>query len=200
MRTIILTKAPVEGHVKTRLTPVFTAKEATSIHIKMIETVLTNVCNLFDDVWLAADNINHPYFKDITKRFNVMIKEQGSGDLGVRLRRLQKLSFDQDESPIMFLGTDSPHAPKARYTETLVNIKTQDVVIGPVEDGGYDLIAMRSFYPGIFENISWGTEFVYSQTVNYINTLGLSVHELNTSFDLDRPEDIQRAPIETWTV
>ena len=51
---------------------------------------------------------------------------------------------------------------------------------------------------GSFENIDWGSSTVFSETMNHCNILGLHVHVLSQSFDLDRPEDISRAPASSW--
>jgi len=198
MRVIILSKAPVVGRVKTRLTPVYSAKQATELHKQMIDTVLRKTCSVFDDIWLAVDDISHGFFKDIAKSYSFKLCSQGQGDLGHRLSHLMQLSFDYDDEPIMFLGTDSPHVDVARYIQVQSSLSNHDMVIGPVEDGGYDLIAMNQCTPHVFDNINWGDSSVFNKSISNINKLGLNAKALDYSFDLDRPEDLERAPPHSW--
>lgn len=198
MRVIILCKSPVAGKVKTRLMPEYSAEQAAAIHQKMAYAVLTKVCSIFDDAWLAVDDMNHGFFKSLEQEFDVALHTQGTGNLGDRLAGLLKASFSLDDEPVLFLGTDSPHVDIQRYQDVESGLNDCDVVIGPVEDGGYDLIAISSFQPKLFQGIDWGSETVFAKTISAVNTLALSVKVLETSFDLDRAQDLQRAPPESW--
>ncbi|WP_038248197.1 TIGR04282 family arsenosugar biosynthesis glycosyltransferase [Ghiorsea bivora] len=198
MRVIVLAKAPVAGKVKTRLMPQYNAEQAAALHKQMTEAVITKVCSMFDDVWLAVDNIKHPFFTDLKQRFGFELHHQNHGDLGMRMRHLTAYSFATDDEPIMFLGTDSPHVNISRYQQVKRALTDHDIVLGPVDDGGYDLIAMHTYFPEVFDNITWGTDSVFSETIININNLDLIVKVLDTSFDLDHAEDLQRAPPHTW--
>ncbi len=198
MRIIILGKAPVPGRVKTRLMPEYSAVEAAALHARMMETVLKKVCSCFDDVWLAVDDIHHEVVKSLVKRFRIELHAQVSGDLGKRLQALMRESLARDEKPLMFLGTDSPHVAIQRYQAAKTALKQHDIVVGAVEDGGYDLIAVRQNLPEVFEYIPWGSALVMRETLKNINKLNLDVKVLPTSFDLDKPEDLRRAPPASW--
>lgn len=194
VRVIILCKAPVPGRVKTRLMPAFSAVEAARLHAAMAEAVIARARSLFADVRLAADACDHPFFA----RFGLPVEAQGPGDLGERLARLCSRAFADGGGPILFLGTDSPHMPVQRLTGAAALLRSHDVVIGPVEDGGYDLIACRGCSPGIFERIRWSGAHVLDDTLTRIDSLGLSRALLDTSFDVDRAEDVARARSCGW--
>jgi len=199
MRLIILCKAPVAGRVKTRLMPEYSAIQAAEIHEKMIDTVLNKANQAsFDDIWLAVDDIKHAYFQEMKLKHHLNLCFQGAGDLGDRLNHLMHKSFDQDSKAIAFIGSDSPHVSIKRYQDTMSLSQDVDVIIGPVEDGGYDLIALSQRQVGIFNKINWGSSHVFHETMSNIRKLNLSTKALDTSFDLDRPEDIKRAPPESW--
>ncbi len=198
MRVIILGKAPVAGCVKTRLMPEYSAKEAAELHTQMMQVVLAKVCTCFEDVWFAVDDIHHDAVQSLVSRFKLELHAQASGDLGKRLQKLMHASFDMDNESIMLLGTDSPHVDTQRYKDADTALVHYDIVIGAVEDGGYDLIVLKQNIPELFDNIDWGSESVLTQTLNHIKALGLSVKVLQASFDLDRPEDLKRAPPSSW--
>ncbi|MDQ7005594.1 MAG: TIGR04282 family arsenosugar biosynthesis glycosyltransferase [Ghiorsea sp.] len=198
MRVIILSKAPVAGQVKTRLMPQYSAQEAADLQQEMTATVLKKVCSLFDDVWLVVDDTKHPFFASLQADFTFDLQHQGDGNLGNRLERLLHRSFSVDDEPVMFLGSDSPHIHITRYQQVISALQHHDIVLGAVEDGGYDLLATSVCEPLLFQGISWGSSSVLEETVVKAHHLKLSMQVLELSFDLDRAEDLRRAPPCQW--
>jgi len=182
-------KAPVPGRVKTRLQPQYSAEQAAAIHAAMATSVINRIARLFPGVWLAADDPAHPFFRS----FDLPVVVQGEGDLGARLSRMLRLSMDYGASGALFTGTDSPHMSDTRLFAAMRALATSDVVIGPVEDGGYDLIATRGAHHALFEDIPWGTEQVLRATLLRLYRLDLRFRLLSTNFDVDTPADLQRS-------
>ncbi|MDQ6971917.1 MAG: TIGR04282 family arsenosugar biosynthesis glycosyltransferase [Mariprofundaceae bacterium] len=193
VRVIIMCKAPLEGRVKTRLMTVYSAAEAAAIHRAMATMVIERALRLFIDVRVAADDLNHPFFA----RFAAPLVAQGEGNLGKRMGRLMQAAFADGASSVLFLGTDSPHMPDARLVEAAAALETHDTVIGPVEDGGYELIALKTDQP-VFSDVIWSSAPVLDQTVSNIHRLGLSCKLLASGFDIDTPEDLARAQASGW--
>jgi len=189
MRVIIMCKAPVAGRVKTRLTPPFTPEDAARLHQSMAEVVIQNASALFSDTCIASDDVSHPFFEP----FELNIINQGEGDLGDRMSRLMQQAFNDGADSVLFLGTDSPHMPDSRLTCAAALLGDHDVVIGPVEDGGYDLIAMNQPYLELFNRIRWSSEHVLQETIQHVEKLGLKLKLLDMSYDLDTPESLHRA-------
>ena len=71
-------------------------------------------------------------------------------------------------------------------------------MIAPAEDGGYVLIGLSSPDPGLFEGIAWGGETVMAQTRSRLARAGTKWKELETLWDIDRPEDCARLEREGW--
>jgi glycosyltransferase A (GT-A) superfamily protein (DUF2064 family) len=67
-----------------------------------------------------------------------------------------------------------------------------DAVFAPAEDGGYVLIGLARNEPRLFSGISWGSAQVMAQTRECLRACALRWHELETLWDVDRPEDWQR--------
>lgn len=189
MRVIIMCKAPVPGRVKTRLFSIYSPEQAAEMHRLMAEAVIGKITRLFDDVWIAADDPAHPFFEGSATG----VVAQGTGDLGDRMSRLMWRAFEDEIDGLMFVGTDSPHMPESHLLEAASMLGDSDIVLGPVEDGGYELIAMRQACPRLFTDIHWSTASVMEETLARIKEAGLSCQMLPVGFDIDAPEDWQRA-------
>jgi glycosyltransferase A (GT-A) superfamily protein (DUF2064 family) len=94
---------------------------------------------------------------------------------------------------VVVIGTDTPWMGAERVRKAFAELKANDVVIGPAEDGGYYLLGMRKFAPGIFRGIPWSTERVLELTLKVIVRAKLRGKLLRRDFDLDRPGDLKRA-------
>ena len=195
IRVIIMCKAPVAGTVKTRLMARYSAEQAAELHMAMATTVIKRAQRLFDDVVIAADDIEHPFFKT----FGISLLSQGEGDLGQRMQRQMQYAFSAGVDAVMLLGTDSPHMSDERLLKAAESLQRTDVVIGPVEDGGYDLLAL-SKPDALFDLVVWSSGQVLAQTLHNIHQQGLSETLLPVSFDVDFPEDVERAIQTGWSV
>jgi len=193
MRVIIMCKAPVSGRVKTRLMSHYSADEAAVLHAAMATTVIKRAVRLFDDVVIAADDVSHPFFAG----FGLTLLAQGEGDLGERMDKQLAAAFADGVDAALLLGTDSPHMPDGRLIDAANALKHVDVVLGPVEDGGYDLVGMNRLL-SVFDDVLWSSGQVLLQTMTNIQCQSLNVQQLDTSFDVDFPDDIQRARKTGW--
>jgi hypothetical protein len=59
------------------------------------------------------------------------------------------------------------------------------IVIGPSHDGGYYLIGMKQAHAAPFENITWSTASVFSETVAAIQRIGVELVTLPLWYDVD---------------
>jgi len=193
---IIMCKAPIEGKVKTRLMTTYTAQQAMQLHQAMATTVIQRAKRLFKHVWLAVDDIQHPFFKP----FDLPLYAQGVGDLGERMSGLMLKAIQKGHENILFLGTDSPHMLDSRLIEAFEALNNHDVVFGAVEDGGYDCIGMKGSHPELFLAIDWGTEIVLKQSLSIAEQHHLHCCVLEESFDVDTPDMLQRAQKMGWKV
>ncbi|TLS66153.1 glycosyltransferase [Mariprofundus erugo] len=195
VRVIIMCKAPVAGAVKTRLLARYTAAEAAMLHAAMATTVIERAVRLFDDVVVAADDPSHRFYSQYT----CPVVAQGEGNLGDRMGRLVAQACADGAGAVLLLGTDSPHMPDQRLHQAYDALANADVVVGPVEDGGYDLIAMHQPWP-LFAGVAWSSGQVLVQTQAIIGQLGLTSQLLDYGFDIDFPDDLLRAEGSGWLV
>jgi rSAM/selenodomain-associated transferase 1 len=179
--------------VKTRLGPELTPEQAAEFYRALAEDVLcanarsaryqTVVCfappGALEDVraWLGPDFV---------------LQEQRGDDLGARqLHALRRARLEGFRRAVL-IGTDCPTITSADVEAALDALETNDVVIGPAEDGGYYLIGTREPVQSIFEGISWSTEKVLEQTLTKIEEAGLRLRLLGVKSDIDSYADLEK--------
>lgn len=182
-------KHPTPGKVKTRLAKTVGNREAARLYRELAEKNFREaallhqrkVCDLvivFDppekigDIknWLSAPCEYWP---------------QGEGGLSKRLISAFRDAFQEGDKRVIALGSDTLGLTFQIIEEAFDDLKSEDVVIGPAEDGGYYLIGLSSFIPELFEGITWSTNTVLQETYNQISKLGLSHRTLILLEDLD---------------
>lgn len=191
---IVFAKAPEAGKVKTRLTPYLKAEQAAALHRQLVEHTLLTVTSGNQKkvaLWCAPD-LHHPFFKECKQKHNILLKNQQGKTLGERITH----AFDEtlQHNPFsIILGTDCPILNASNITQAFEKLEQgYDVVISPAEDGGYALLGLKTPFPALFEGISWGHSNVLSQTRQIMKQEKLHYCELDTLWDIDRPEDYER--------
>ena len=119
---------------------------------------------------------------------------QRGANLGERLRNCFRYAFTAGFQRVIALGSDSPDLPPAYITDAFSHLEGNDSVIGPCEDGGYYLIGFKkdTFVPEAFNEISWSTDKVFSQTREKLRHAHHIIHVLPLWHDIDTIEDLQR--------
>jgi len=85
--------------------------------------------------------------------------DQGTGDLGQRMKRL--LARFQ-KTPAIIIGSDIPWIKKRHIAEAYKRLSKNQFVFGPSTDGGFWLVGAprcTSLPNSIFKNCRWSTEF-----------------------------------------
>jgi rSAM/selenodomain-associated transferase 1 len=118
---------------------------------------------------------------------------QVDGDLGARMAAAFERAFQRGATRVALVGTDTPGVSRRAVLEALDALDEADVVVGPAEDGGYYLLALRAPHPGLFEGIAWSTAAVLRETRARAEGRGLVVRELGLLRDLDTLDDLRAA-------
>jgi hypothetical protein len=94
---------------------------------------------------------------------------------------------------VCLINSDSPTLPVAYLVTaaTALAAPGDRIVLGPSMDGGYYLIGMKRPHAGLFEDIAWSTDQVFSQTLARAESLGASVFELPNWYDVDNAGSLQ---------
>lgn len=187
---LIFTRNPEIGKVKTRLAKTIGNKKALEIYTfllqrtKEIATDVTADKAVFYSVKIRENDI-----WDAT----IFKKHQQFGEgLGERMQNAFENGFTSGYNKIIIIGSDLYDLTTETINLAFEKLNTNDVVIGPAEDGGYYLLGMKNLLQGVFKNKEWGTKSVRKDTLEDLK--GKKVHLLEMLNDVDVFEDIEHHP------
>ena len=176
--------------MKTRLIGDLTPAEAAELHAAFLADLLTRLAGGDFDLRLAwaldsGDEVPEGPVPGVRQR---------GEDLGERLF-LALSEAGEEAASVAALGSDHPTLPVEIVHRAFEAIERgADVALGPAEDGGYYLIALRAGAVSrrLFEGIEWSTKKVLPTTLDRCRELGLALEMLPMASDVDTPEDLAR--------
>lgn len=188
----VFAKAPIAGQAKTRLIPALGPDEAARLHGTLVSRTLEMAVNA--DVgpvtlWCASD-IEHPFFNRLAHQHGIERRLQRGADLGERMYR----AFEHHcaHGPLILIGTDCPALEAHTLAHAARALQSHDAVFVPAEDGGYVLVGFNRAERSIFQTVPWGGCEVMARTRMLLRQASIRWSELDTHWDLDRPEDLPR--------
>ena len=116
---------------------------------------------------------------------------QHGPDLGARLLHAFRWTYQHGFKRTVLIGSDSPQISREIICQAEYALNMADVVLGPAEDGGYYLIAMREPHD-VFTGIPMSTSEVLEQTIQRATEQGLTIKLLESLFDVDESADLSR--------
>ncbi len=189
---LLFTKPARAGRVKTRLIGDLTPGDAARLHAAFRDDLLARLQD--GDFELRLAWALDPE-EEVPAGPLAGVRQQGS-DLGERLyRALSEAGAPEGVGAVAAVGSDHPTLELELVHRAFAAVEAgADVVLGPAEDGGYYLIALRAggFSPRLFADIAWSTEQVLPSTLERCRELGLTVELLPEASDVDTPDDLRR--------
>lgn len=113
---------------------------------------------------------------------------QVSGDLGVRMRHVLKIT---PIGPVVLIGGDIPGITPAIIRDAFDKLGHNDCVFGPAEDGGFWLVGMRRLRPlpaGLFDGVRWSCADTLTDTLGTLGNarvgFAATLRDVDTASDL----------------
>ena len=191
---VVFARAPQPGKTKTRLIPALGPEGAAALHARLVKHALeTARAASFRRIELhGTPDADDAFFRFCAGHYGVTIKAQSEGDLGARMQAAFEGAL-ADHARVLLIGSDCPaltsrHLRKAERALREGN----DAVFAPCEDGGYALIGLTRADARLFDGITWGASRVMEATRVRLRQIGWKWRELETLWDVDRPEDYRR--------
>lgn len=193
---VIMARYPEPGKIKTRLARTIGKSEA----LYLYSAFLTDLAQRFagqeyklhwnytpgESNFRAFITALVPSLAEYTECF-----PQEGEDLGARLHSAFKRTQQRGFSRTIVIGSDSPHMSLDVIARAYKALNEVDVVLGPADDGGYYLIAMRQPHD-VFSGIPMSTDRVRQMTIELATRQGLIVRLLEPLFDIDELPDLLR--------
>lgn len=186
---IIFVRHPESGKVKTRLAKVIGEAKALAVYKLLLNHThqITLPLNCSKFVYYADQVAEN----DLWSSPGYTKKQQLGNNLGERMCSAFQELFDQGFKKALIIGSDCYQLRTELLQEAIQLLETHQVVIGPTFDGGYYLLGSDHFIPGLFAGKAWSTDQVTKQTLEDVNSLGLSCQLLKQLHDVDEAEDLE---------
>lgn len=191
-RLLLFVRYPQPGRTKTRLISVLGADGAAQIQREMAEYLLSRLRDSSWQVHVHFTGTEKSHMQDWLGK-DLVYCCQLSGDLGDRLWHAFQQEFSAGAHCIVAIGADCPSLSPQHICQAFQQLESKDMVLGPAKDGGYYLIGLRQGhlrYQTLFQGIDWSTSRVFQQTQTKAQQLKLSLVQLETLSDIDRPQDL----------
>lgn len=188
---LLFAKAPIAGHVKTRLQSHCSAEQAAKIAEILLHASLVKVCQhwpgrVYMSTWIDFD---HPFLLEMCDRFGVTLLRQCEGDLGDKMHN----AFEQHGYPMAIMGSDAPHIAEDDLIELHKLLHNGESAIGPSLDGGYYIIGLSQPAPFLFKDMPWGGNQVLGLCRQAAASHHFKLRELGALQDIDEWSDLLAA-------
>lgn len=190
MSTVIgvVAKAPEPGRVKTRLSPPLTPAQAAQVAGAMLSDTVRAAVATGLATWCVGAGDSAALVRALPVLLPVLL--QRGDDLGQRLAAAQADLFAAGYREVVLLAGDCPTVGPGYLAAAVGCLADRTVVLGPVRDGGYSLIATRAPTPELFTTVPMSTPRTLEATVTAARGAGLDVRVLPVRRDLDTVHDL----------
>ncbi len=189
---VVFVKDPRPGAVKTRLARDVGPDTAALVYRALAEAVLESTTPAPGE-YERLVFFDPPEARRALREWlpGVWLRAQARGDLGERLADAFARAFARGAARVAIVGSDAPELSRETVLRALAALDAADVVLGPAEDGGYYLIALREPHPELVRGVDWSTPAVLRQTLERAATARLEVRRLEPLRDVDTLADIR---------
>ena len=188
-QVLVITKAPVPGRSKTRLSPPCTPDQAAGIAAAAVGDTLDTVraAPVAGRV-VALDG--HPGLLDLD---GFRVVPQVAGDLGIRLAAAFADAMADGPVPTLLIGMDTPQVTAellARCAGLLESAGAGGAVLGTAPDGGWWALGLHSAEPAaVLASVPTSRDDTAVRTREALEATGLTVLDLPELTDIDHFPD-----------
>jgi uncharacterized protein len=191
---IVFARLPFEGKVKTRLASTLGDEFALKFY-KACSQHIFNECRKIAKsgtsiyVFFPAEDKNNRMIEWAGNDFR-FFSQQGN-DIGIKMLNAFKMVYSQGIKKAILIGTDIPDISSEVLYKALKALDNNEVVIGPAKDGGYYLIGMKRLYESLLGTNNWGTNKVFTETLNQLRINNISYELTPEFYDIDTEENLK---------
>ena len=206
---ILMSRAPLAGATKTRLSPPLAPEQAREFHTACLMDLIDEAarwraalaaggrelqCHLF-----ITPESSEGQFRGagVTWPPQFRIRSQVGRSLGERMAhaiceaRGQGRTVQREAPRVILIGSDLPLLGRVQWEAALAALDKAQVVFGPTPDGGYYLIALRTESDGLFDLDGWGGPSVLADSLRAAESRGRRTACIETLPDADTFQDLR---------
>ncbi len=195
-RLFIAARAPRPGFTKTRLGREIGHDAAAGLYRAFLTDLATRFsATPFELGWYVTPPGAWPEIRPCltTLPSSPVVLPQPDGDWSARQRALFAGMAERGERRTVLIASDSPQLPVAVVADAFDLLSERDLVLGPVLDGGYYLIGMRSpDVASVLDGVPMSTADVLERLIDRASDLGFSTGLVEPTFDVDVLDDLAR--------
>ena len=193
------------GRCKTRLSKDIGKSNSTKVQSAMTKHTISVAKSLqkmkLIDISIAISGLGRKNCSRWSKELGInKFNLQGKGSLGEKMKRQiimnKKFCTQNKLKNIIFIGTDLPDLCHLDLLNTVRELKHNDLILGPSNDGGYwimglsaKIISKHLNLP--FINIMWSKENVLQNTIDNLDSSKFKYKFLDKKIDIDTIIDIE---------
>jgi rSAM/selenodomain-associated transferase 1 len=183
---IIFIKTPIDNFVKTRLLNRLDPETVTSLYKAFLKDLHQNLStHAAYHTWyaIAPEKFDEQKLLEIIEMKKKFLQHGMS--LGERMDNAFHNLFSAGYSKIVIVGSDLPSLSASDIEQAFSKLDDFDCVLGPSEDGGYYLIALKKTQSVLFKDIMWSSDSVMKKTLIKAIDNNISVYQLPEYADID---------------
>jgi rSAM/selenodomain-associated transferase 1 len=188
---VVMAKAPRKGLVKTRLGGAHPPCDVVQLSECMLRDSVALVQALprvHVAVMCPRDDV-----VEIAARLPAGVHVVAQSGMGLAAALVSVFEqFVPDFRRVIAIDSDSPHLPLSMVESAFAHLETNDVVVGPTEDGGYYLVGASAIHPRLFDSAPLGSCNAFDALRASARGLGLSMGLGEAFYDVDVPADLRR--------
>ncbi len=207
LHLILMSRAPVAGETKTRLSPPLKPEEARDFHVACLSDLLEAAAdwrsrrarqgNASQLHLFVEPPGSQASFRAAAIRWpdGLHVADQAGETLGRRMERaivsvLQRAEAGKNPR-VVLVGSDLPLLGPEHFDEAAAALEHADVAFGPTPDGGYYLVAVKGSPAGLFELTEWSGAAVLEKSLHAAQGLGLRTALISALPDVDTAADFR---------
>lgn len=194
-RLYIAARAPRPGFTKTRMGKVIGHENAARLYRAFLADLAARFARApFAVGWYVTPPDAWPEIRRCLWRSSssTVVLRQPAGDWAERQRALFAAMDRRREERTVLIASDSPQLSAETVSAAFDILNERDLVLGPVHDGGYYLIGMRSpATAALFEGVQMSTDDVLRRLAQRASELGLTTGFVESTFDVDEVADLE---------
>jgi len=190
---VVMVRCPEKGKVKTRLAADVGDILAAELYRCFVEDLLPKMREVPADILIGF----HPPSKrrcieDWLGKGPGLIPQRGR-DIGERQASLFETAFAMGYDRVIVMASDAPDLPIGIVVKAFDELKVSDSVMGPCQDGGYNLIGFDTggYNGDLFRDVPWGGPGAAKKMLERMERSGSRTASVETWWDVDDIDDLQ---------